>query len=57
VRAFADPRWPHHELGETAQTADIVIDALVARYPGFIKHITFANTIRGAADDRLLLDG
>ena len=46
-------------LGETAQTADIVIDAVgCAVIPGFIQsHIHLCQTLfRGAADDRLLLD-
>jgi 5-methylthioadenosine/S-adenosylhomocysteine deaminase len=46
-------------LGETAQTADIVIDAVgCAVIPGFIQsHIHLCQTLfRGAADDLLLLD-
>jgi 5-methylthioadenosine/S-adenosylhomocysteine deaminase len=46
-------------LGETGQTADIVIDAVgCAVIPGFIQsHIHLCQTLfRGAADDLLLLD-
>jgi 5-methylthioadenosine/S-adenosylhomocysteine deaminase len=46
-------------LGETAQTADIVIDAVgCAVIPGFVQsHIHLCQTLfRGAADDLLLLD-
>ena len=46
-------------LGKTAQTADIVIDAVgCAVIPGFIQsHIHLCQTLfRGAADDLLLLD-